>query len=156
MEVLVAAEVGEKAPGFTLPADDWENTVSLEEYTKRGPVALFFYPGDWSSVCTHQMGELQAELGRFEERGAAVLAVSADSPRSHRAFAADRGIELPLLADFNKRVIEDYGVRREAGFPDRAYFIIDREGIVRVRRVESSTRDQPDVAAVLEDLDKAL
>lgn len=152
----MAAEVGEKAPGFTLPADDWENTVSLEDYTKRGPVALFFYPGDWSSVCTHQMGELQAEIGRFEEKGATVLAISADSPWSHRAFAADQGIEFPLLADFNKEAIENYGVRREAGFPERAYFIIDREDIVRAKQVESSPKDQPEVDAVLEDLDKAL
>ena len=106
-------------------------------------MALFFYPGDWSSVCTDQMGELQAQMGRFE-KGASVLAVSADSPRSHRAFAADRGIEFPLLADFNKEVIEDYGVRREAGFPERA------------KRVESSPEDQPEVEAVLEDPDKAL
>lgn len=58
---------------------------------------------------------------------------------------ADQGIEFPLLADFNKQVIEDYGVRREAGFPERACFVIDREGIVRAK-----------VEAVLEDLDKAL
>lgn len=140
----MAAEVGEKAPDSTLPADDWENTVSLEDYTKGGPVALFFYPGDWSSGCTGQMEELQAQMGRFEEKGAPVLAVSADSSGSHRAFAADQGIEFPLLADLNKEVIEDCGVRREAGFPERA------------KRVESSPKDQPGVEAVLEDLDKAL
>ncbi len=150
----MTAEVGEKAPDFTLPKDDWENTVSLKDYTKRGPVTLF-YPGDWSSACTDQMGELQAQMGRFE-KDASVLAVSADSPWSHRAFAADRGIEFPLLADFDKEVIEDYGVRREAGFPERAYFVIDREGIVRAKRAESSPKDQPGVEAVLEDLDKAL
>jgi peroxiredoxin len=154
--VLVAAEVGEKAPDFTLPADSWENTVSLEEYTKKGPVVLFFYPGDWSSACTDQMGELQSEIGRFEEKGASVLAISADSPWSHRAFAADRGIEFPLLADFNKEVIGDYGVRREAGFAERAYFVIDREGIVRARHIEPSPKDQPEVVTVLEDLEKAL
>ena len=152
----MAVEVGEKAPGFMLPVDDWENTVSLEDYTEKGPVALFFYPGDWSSVCTHQMGELQAEMGRFREKGASVLAISADSPWSHRAFAAERGIEFPLLADFNKEVMEEYGVKREAGFPERAYFIIDSDGIVRAKRVEPSPRDQPEVEAVLRDLDKAL
>ncbi len=152
----MAARVGEKAPGFTLPADSWESTVSLEDYTEKGPVALFFYPGDWSSVCTHQMGELQAQMGRFRERGASVLAVSADSPWSHRAFAADWGIEFPLLADFNKEVIEEYGVKHEAGFPERAYFIIDRDGVVRARQVESSPKDSPEVEAVLRDLDEAL
>lgn len=150
------AEVGEMAPGFTLPTDDWENRVSLDDYTKEGPVALFFYPGDWSSVCTHQMGEVQAEIGRFEERGARVLAISADSPWSHGAFAEAQGIEFPLLADFEKETIENYGVKHENGFPKRAYFIIDREGIIRAKRVESSPKDQPELDAVLEDLDGAL
>ena len=150
------ADVGEKAPRFTLPTDDWEKKVSLEDCTKEGPVALFFYPGDWSSVCTDQMGKLQAEMSQFEERGARVLAVSADSPWSHRAFAEDRGIEFPLLSDFDKKVIEDYGVKHAVGFPQRAYFIIDREGVIRAKKVEDSPSDQPEVEAVLADLDQAL
>jgi peroxiredoxin len=152
----MSAEVGEKAPNFALPSDDWENKVSLEEYTKDGPVALFFYPGDWSSVCTDQMGRLQEEIGRFEELGASVLAVSADTPWSHRAFAEQRGIEFPLLSDLERAVIDDYDVRHEGGFPRRAYFVIDREGIVRAKKVEHSPKDQPEVDAVLDDLREAL
>lgn len=152
----MAAEVGEKAPEFTLPADDWEKTVSLEEYTKEGPVALFFYPGDWSSVCTDQMGRIQEEIGRFGSLGAKVLAISADTPWSHRAFAGDRGIEFPLLSDFGGEVLEEYGVRHERGFPERAYFVIDREGVIRAKKVESTPKSQPDLDKVLEDLEKAL
>ena len=150
----MAAEVETKAPGFTLPADDWEYTVSPEKYTNRRPVALFFYSRDWSSLCTHQMGELQAGMGRFEENGASVLAINADSPWSHRAFAADQGREFQPLANFNLKVIEDYGVRYEPGSPECAYFVIDCEGLVRAKRVESSPKDQPEVEVVFEDLDK--
>ena len=96
----MAAEVGEKAPDFTLPSDDWENQVSLEEARSEGPVVLFFYPGDWSSVCTDQMGQLQEQIGRFGEKGATVLGISVDSPWSHKAWAEERGIEFPLLSDF--------------------------------------------------------
>lgn len=152
----MAVEVGEKAPDFTLPTDSWDNEVSLESVRSEGPVVLFFYPGDWSSVCTDQMVQLQAEMGRFQEKDAKVLAISADSPWSHRAFAEDRGIEFPLLSDYNKRVIEDYGVKHEAGFAERAYFVIDREGVVRARQVEDTPSDQPEVEAVIQDLDKAL
>lgn len=152
----MAVEVGEKAPDFTLPADSWDNEVSLEGVRKEGPVVLFFYPGDWSRVCTDQMGQLQAEMGRFEEKGVKVLAISADSPWSHRAFSEDRGIEFPLLSDLNKRVIEAYGVKHEAGFAERAYFVIDREGVVRARQVEATPSDQPEVDAVLQDLDRSL
>lgn len=124
----MTAEVGERAPQFELPADSWESTVSLGDYTREGPAVLFFYPGDWSSVCTDQMGQLQTEIGRFEEQGARVLAISADSPWSHKAWAQERGIEFLLLSDFEKTVIGDYGVRHELGFAERAYFVIDPEG----------------------------
>ncbi len=150
----MAAEVGDRAPGFTLPADNWEKTVSLGDCTGEGPVALFFYPGDWSSVCTDQMSRIQEEIGRFEALGAKVLGISADSPWSHRAFAEDRGIEFPLLSDFEKEVIEDYGVRHERGFPERAYFVIDREGVIRAKKVEPSPKSQPELDQVLKDLEE--
>ncbi len=151
----MAAEVGVKAPDFTLLADGWERMVSLEECTREGPVALFFYPGDWSSVCTDQMSRVQEELGRFESLGARVLAISADTPWSYRAFAEDRGIEA-LLSDFGGRGIEAYGVRRERGFPERAYFIIDREGVTRAKRVESSSKIQPELELIFKDLEAVL
>ena len=52
--------------------------------------------------------------------------------------------------------IEDYGFKHERGFPQRAHFIIDCEGTIRAKRVEPSTKDHPDVGAVLADLDGAL
>ena len=152
----MAVEVGDKAPDFALPANSWDESVSLEESTKDGPVVLFFYPGDWSSVCTDQMGQLQDQMGRFEEKGAKVLAISADTPWSHKAFAEDRGIEFPLLSDFHREVISTYGVEHEVGFPERAYFVIDREGVVRAKKVEETPKDQPEVEEVLQDLEKAL
>jgi len=152
----VAAEVGEKAPDFTLPSDDWENQVSLEETRRDGPVVLFFYPGDWSRTCTDQMGQLQQEIGRFEENGAKIMGISVDSPWSHRAWAEERGIEFPLFSDFQREVVEDYGVKHERGFPERAYFVIDREGIVQAKKIEDSLSDQPEVEPVLEDMEKAL
>jgi peroxiredoxin len=152
----VTAEVGKKAPDFTLPSDSWDNKISLENVRREGPVVLFFYPGDWSSVCTDQMGQLQEEIRRFEEKGAKVMGISVDSPWSHRAWAEERGIGFPLLSDFQRQVVEDYGVRHEAGFPERAYFVIDEEGVVRANKIEDSPSDQPEIEAVLEDLEKAL
>jgi peroxiredoxin len=152
----VSAEVGQKAPNFTLPSDSWENKMSLESVRQEGPVVLLFYPGDWSSVCTAQMRQLQGEIGRFEEKDAKVLAVSVDSPWSHKAWADERGIRFPLLSEFHREVVEDYRVKHAAGFPERAYFIIDKEGIVRAKRIEDYPGDQPEVEDVLEDLDKAL
>lgn len=152
----MTVEVGDKAPNFTLPSKSWDDSVSLQASTEEGPVVLFFYPGDWSSVCTDQMGQLQEEMGRFEEKGAKVLAISADTPWSHKAFAEDRGIEFPLLSDFDREVISEYGVEHEVGFPERAYFVIDHEGVVRAKKVEETPKDRPEVEEVLQDLEEAL
>ncbi len=149
-------EAGEKAPTFTLPSDSWENKVSLEETRREGPIVLFFYPGDWSSVCTDQMGQVQQEISRFEEKGARVLGIGVDSPWSHKAWTEERSIGFPLLSDFGREVVEDYGVKHEAGFPERAYFVVDQEHVVRAKKIEDSPGDQPEVEEVLQDLEKAL
>ena len=70
--------------------------------------------------------------------------------------AKDRKIQFPLLSDFGREVVEEYGVKHEAGFPERAYFVIDKEGVVRARKIEDSPGDQPEVEDVLDDLNKAL
>ena len=76
----MAVKVVEKAPDFTLPSDSGEPGVSLEEARREGIVVLFFYPGDWSSVCTDQVAQVQQEISSFEEKGARVLAMGVDSP----------------------------------------------------------------------------
>jgi peroxiredoxin len=91
----------------------------------------------------------------LEEKGARVLGISVDSPWSHKAWAEERGIGFPLLSDFGREVAEEYGVKHEAGFPERAYFVVDQEGVVRAK-VEDSPGDQPEVEAVLQELEKAL
>jgi peroxiredoxin len=131
---LVTTDIGEKTPNFPLPSDSWENKTSLEETRQEGPVVLFFYPGDWSNVCTDEMGQLQQQIGRFEEKGARVVGLSVDSPWPQKAWAEVRGIGFPLLSDFGRGMLEEYDVKHEAGFPERAYFVIDQQSVVRAKR----------------------
>ena len=152
----MATDIGEKTPDFTLPSDSGENKASLEKTRQEGPVVLFFYPGDWSNVCTDEMGQLQQQIGRFEEKGARVLGLSVDSPWPHKAWAEERGIGFPLLSDFGRGMLEEYGVKHEADFPKRAYFVIDQQGLVRAKKVEDSPGDQPEVEEVIEDLEKVI
>jgi peroxiredoxin len=154
--IPLSAEVGERAPAFTLPTSDWNEKVSLDDLISDGPVVLIFYPGDWSSVCTGQLTQLQEEISRLRDQGASVAAISADTPWSHRAWAAARGIGFPLLSDLERSAVDDHGVRHERGHPERAYVVIDGEGIVRAKKIEESTGDQPEPDEVLSDLEKAL
>lgn len=123
---------GEQAPDFTLHSTP-DQTLSLSQL--RGhPVVLAFYPADWSPVCGDQMSlynELRSEFGRFH---AQVLGISVDGAWCHAAFAKDRKLHFPLLADFEPKgaVAQAYGVYQlPEGVSQRALFVIDGDGIVR-------------------------
>ncbi|MFI5362580.1 MAG: peroxiredoxin [Elusimicrobiota bacterium] len=125
-------KAGERAPEFSLPATP-DQKVSLSEFRGR-PVVLVFYPADWSPVCSDQLGlysELKPEL---TEHGAQLLGISVDGIWSHLAFAQERKLRIPLLADFEPKgaVARQYGVYRAAeGESERALFVVDAEGIIR-------------------------
>jgi peroxiredoxin Q/BCP len=126
----VALSVGDLAPPFTLPGTGGRD-YSLSEY-KGAPLVLVFYPGDGSAVCTMQLNNYSHDISRFQELGAAVLAISPQDVESHEQFSADNGgFAFPLLADTDKVVAKSYDVPGPMGFYRRSVFVVDAEGIVR-------------------------
>jgi len=146
--------VGEQAPDFTLHSTP-DQTVSLSQLRGR-PVVLAFYPADWSPVCGDQMAlynELRSEFGRFH---AQVIGISVDGAWCHAAFAQDRKLHFPLLADFEPKgaVAQSYGVYQlPEGLSQRALFVIDEEGIVRWTHV-SPTGINPGADGILDALER--
>jgi peroxiredoxin len=123
---------GTEAPDFELPSTP-DQTVSLVEFRGR-PVILVFYPEDWSPVCSDQLALYQQLLPEFQRFNAELLAISVDGVWSHLAFAKDRNLHFPLLADFEPKgeVARTYQVyRAKAGTSERALYVIDGDGIVR-------------------------
>lgn len=123
---------GTTAPDFELPRSP-DQTVSLSEFRGR-PVILTFYPADWSPVCTDQLALYQEVLPEFRRFNAELLGVSVDGVWSHLAFAKDRNLRFPLLADFEPKgqVARAYHVyQADEGTSERALYVIDAEGIVR-------------------------
>jgi len=122
---------GTPAPDFTLPSSVGD-PVTLKELRGK-PVILAFYPADWSPTCSDQMSLYQAlapEFGRFD---AHLFGISVDGRWCHQAFAKDRGIEFPLLADFEPKgaIASTYGVYSSTGVSKRALFVIDAAGVIR-------------------------
>ena len=123
---------GTRAPDFTLHSAP-DQTVSLRDFRGR-PVILAFYPADWSPVCGDQMALYNEVLPEFQGHDAELLGISVDGVWCHRAFAQQRKLHFPLLADFEPKgaVARTYGVYRETdGLAERALFVIDGDGIVR-------------------------
>jgi peroxiredoxin len=123
--------IGTQAPDFTLNATP-DQKVSLSDFRGR-PVVLVFYPADWSPVCGDQVALYNEMLGEFSESNAQVLGISVDGAWCHMAFAKDRHLHYPLLADFEPKgeVSKKYGAYHdEQGESARALFVIDANGVV--------------------------
>jgi peroxiredoxin len=123
---------GTPAPEFKLRSTP-DQFVSLSDL-RGAPVILAFYPADWSPVCGDQMGLYNEILPEFNRFSASLVGISVDGSWCHAAFAQDRKLHFPLLADFEPKggVARTYGVYRpQDGICERALFVIDREGIIR-------------------------
>ncbi|MBB5235727.1 peroxiredoxin [Deinococcus budaensis] len=133
--------LGQPAPDFTLPSTLGQ-AVTLGSYRGQQHVVLVFYPLDFSPVCSMQLPEYSGRQDDFAEAGAVVLGINRDSVYAHQAWAAEYGIEVPLLADLTLEVARQYGVAiDERGISGRAVFLIDRGGVVRYEHVEAQTGD---------------
>ena len=122
---------GTEAPEFALPSTP-DQTVSLAEFRGQ-PVILAFYPEDWSPVCSDQLALYQELLPEFQRYNAELLGISVDGIWSHLAFAKDRNLRFPLLADFEPKgeVARTYGVyRTHDGTSERALYVIGPDGVV--------------------------
>jgi len=119
------------APDFRLPVTP-DQKLSLSELRGQ-PVILAFYPADWSPVCGDQMALYNEILPEFKNYNAALLGISVDGVWCHEAFAQDRHLHFPLLADFEPKgeVARKFGVYRGAdGISERALFVIDKQGVI--------------------------
>ena len=134
MKAAAAADsmpaVGSVAPDFTLPS------TSGSEVTLSGlrgkKVLLAFFPLAFTRVCTAELCSFSDDYGAFADAHTEVLPISVDSIPTLREFKAKERIAVDLLSDFKREVSRRYGTLLEDRFhSNRAYILIDREGIVR-------------------------
>jgi peroxiredoxin len=122
MSSILAA--GTAAPDFTLRVTPDQN-LTLSNLRGR-PVILAFYPADWSPVCGDQVTLYNEVLPEFHKHKAELLGVSVDGVWCHAAFARDRRLHFPLLADFEPKgeVARNRAYRANEGVCERALFVL--------------------------------
>jgi glutaredoxin-dependent peroxiredoxin len=148
----MSLDVGSKAPDFTLVNQDRE-PVTLSAQRGR-PVVLAFFPAAFSSVCTKELCTFRDSMAALNRANAQVYGISVDTFFSLKAFQSAEGLTFPLLSDFNKDIIRDYGVFNEdmiglKGIAKRAVFVLDKDGVVRHREVLEDARNEPDYGKAL-------
>ena len=138
-------KIDEAAPFFDLPAYDPIKDdivrVSLEAQKGKWSV-LFFYPADFTFVCPTELKDMADVKSEFDEMGVEILAVSTDTPFSHRAWVQHevlmKGFPYKMLADHTGEISYVYNLlNEEDGTAARGTFIIDPAGIVRGVEVTS-------------------
>ena len=100
--------VGDDAPEFEL-ADQNGATVRLSELIKESPVIVYFYPADFSPVCTAQACGLWDSFAGIDQVKLKVVGISPQSVKSHDQFADRYDLPFPLLADTDRTAIRDFG-----------------------------------------------
>lgn len=111
---IISLEIGALAPDFT--AQTPAGPLRFHEWLGQGWGVLFSHPGDFTPVCTTELGAAARLQGEFERRGVKIAALSVDSVEDHRAWSKDiteaQGavVDFPMIADPDKTVAQLYGM----------------------------------------------
>lgn len=124
-------DIGTRAPPFR-GFDQHDHEVTLESCLEKGPLVLYFYPRDFTPICTQEACLFRDSYEEIRELGATIVGVSIDSAESHKEFAHRYQLPFPLLPDPDKKIIAAYGALMAFGlFTSRVTFVIDRAGTIR-------------------------
>ena len=153
IESQTVPTVGSVAPDFTLPSTSGEK-VTLSALRGK-PVLIAFFPLAFSGTCTAELCEMRDDHEQFAARGVTVLPISVDHTYSLKEYKAKHGMHVDLLSDFKRDVSRSYGVLLEDRYySNRAYFLLDRDGVIRWEHVEENPGQRRDDAEILAAIDR--
>lgn len=149
----MALQTGDAAPDFTL-YDSETQPFTLTDALDDGPVALLFFPGAFTSVCTNELNTVANDLGSYGD--AQIVGISTDSPFALGEFKKVHDLPFRLLSDHDAEVSAAFGAKYSNDFTPmkldriskRAAFVIGRDGRVRYAEVLENAGDMPDLDAV--------
>ncbi|RRO26147.1 thioredoxin-dependent thiol peroxidase [Flavobacteriaceae bacterium 14752] len=149
---MTTLKAGDNAPNFSAKDQDG-NVHELKDF-KGKKLVVFFYPKASTPGCTAEACNLRDHWSTFQEKGYAILGVSADSPKRQQNFKDKYELPFPLLADEDKSVIEAFGVWGPKKFMGKEYdgihrttFIIDEEG--KIEEVISKVKTKAHAEQIL-------
>ena len=135
----MSIRLGDEAPNFT--AETTEGTIDFHQWKDGNWAVLFSHPGDFTPVCTTELGRTASLKSEFDERGVKVIGVSVDPIESHNSWAQDitevggTDLNFPLIADQDRHVSQLYDMIHP-GEDDtstvRSVFIVDPRNKVRL------------------------
>lgn len=146
-------ELGSKAPDFQVTTQTgYEGPLS--HFWQDGPLILFFYPKDDTSICTKQACTLQTSMADFSQFGATVVGSSTGSVTSHQQFGEKHGLAFPLVADVGGKLARGYKAFRTLfRISKRITYVIDQQGKI-IGRIHNELSVPAHMEMVREALEK--
>jgi peroxiredoxin len=127
---------GDLAPDVTLRSTSGES-VRLADFHGKKHVLVAFFPLAFTSVCTAELCAFSEDFDQFASEDVVVLPISVDSEATLKEFKRKHDMKTDLLSDFKREASRAFGVLNEERFhSERAYFLIDKAGLVRWAHVE--------------------
>ncbi|MCI0329375.1 MAG: peroxiredoxin family protein [candidate division Zixibacteria bacterium] len=148
-------------PGFFAPEFDLEKVqggrFNLVREIGKGPLVLYFFCGGWSGSCVATLKKAQRILPEFGKRKGEFAAISPESKTLTKRLAERESLSFPLLVDADLTTVRLYGLlnlnsERPAPYP--TFFVIDRERVIRFKRVVLEEKERPDFDMLLNELEK--
>src|SRR6266566_976259 len=148
-QLQYSPQAGDLAPDFTAASTSGSD-VSLSSFRGKRNVLLAFFPLAFTGTCTTELVCFTEDFDQFAGNGIEILPISVDSTASLREFKNKLQMKTELLSDFKRDISRAYGVLNEERFySNRAYFLIDRNGVVRWSHVEASNRQRRENSEIL-------
>tara|TARA_R110002072_G_scaffold89232_6_gene200055 strand:+ start:52029 stop:52481 length:453 start_codon:yes stop_codon:yes gene_type:complete len=121
---------GDQAPEFSLPNEAGE-IVTLGDLLEKGALILYFYPADFTPICTAEACSIRDMHEEILDVDMQVVGVSPQNSASHNKFKDKFSLQFPLLFDENKKVIKAYGADGLLGMGvRRATYLINEDGVI--------------------------
>ena len=124
---------GDRAPD--IQGEDQNGEVISFDRFEGQKVILYFYPKDNTPGCTSEACNLRDNYQDLKDMGFEIIGVSPDSQQSHQKFIDKNSLPFRLLADPDKRILNDYGVWGEKKRFGKVY-----EGVHRTTFIISEDR----------------
>lgn len=151
---LPVPAVGSAAPEFSLNTTSGTK-VSLSEFKGKRNVLLAFFPAAFTSTCTAELCAFSDDYSAFEGHDVEVIPVSVDNVPSLKEFKTKYKMGVDLASDLRRDASRAYGTLMEPAFiSTRAYFLIDKQGIVRWAHVEETPGTRRENAEILAEIGK--
>lgn len=148
-------QAGDAAPDFTAASTSGDK-VTLSQFRGNKNVLLAFFPLAFTGTCSIELKCFSEDYDQFASKDVEILPISVDSTDSLREFRNKLGMKTELISDFKRDISRAYGVLNEDKFySNRAYFLVDRAGIVRWAHVEEHggmRRENTEILAEVEKL----